>query len=72
MIYTFLLHPNLVYTFVVVIMIKKFLVMITWMGCAGGVVIFLDYHIVLPDEVSGVLYFLSIGIAASSVLNYYK
>ena len=71
-IYIFLLYPNLVYTFVVEIMIKKFLIMIMWMGCVSGVVIFLDHHIVLPDEVSGVVYFLSIGIAASSVLNYYK
>ncbi len=46
--------------------------MIFFMGGAGGIVIFLDHYIVLPDEISGVLYFLSIGIAASSVLNYYK
>ena len=71
-IYIFLLYLNMVYPFVVGIMIKKFLIMILCMGFTGGAVILLDYYISLPDEVSGVLYFLSIGIAAWGVLNYYK
>ena len=54
------------------VMIKKFSMMIFWMGLSGGTVILLDHYISLPDEISGVLYFLSIGIAASGVLNFYK
>tara|TARA_B110000438_G_scaffold76952_1_gene77153 strand:+ start:5156 stop:5329 length:174 start_codon:yes stop_codon:yes gene_type:complete len=52
--------------------IKTILVMIFWMGIAAGSVIYMDITFDLPDEVSGVLYFISIGIAASSTLNYYR
>ncbi len=52
--------------------LKKILLMIFWMGIAGGIVIILDRFFNPPDEISGVLYFLSIGIAASATLNYYK
>tara|TARA_B100000674_G_scaffold121918_1_gene93169 strand:+ start:1170 stop:1328 length:159 start_codon:yes stop_codon:yes gene_type:complete len=51
---------------------KKFLLMLFWMSVAGGGVIIIDSYFEIPDEVSGILYFISIGIAASSVLNYYK
>lgn len=52
--------------------IRTILVMIFWMGIAAGSVIYMDITFDLPDEVSGVLYFISIGIAASSTLNYYR
>ena len=52
--------------------IKKVLVLIFWMGFASGAVIFIDSFLPVPDEISGVLYFLSIGVAASSVLNHYR
>ena len=52
--------------------LKKMIVMIFWMGIAGGIVIGLDAFFEIPDEVSGVTYFISIGIAASGTLNYYK
>ena len=52
--------------------LKKFGVMFFWMGVAAGSVILADSFFELPDEVSGVLYFISIGIAASGVLNYYR
>tara|TARA_Y100000817_G_scaffold108277_1_gene84781 strand:- start:470 stop:604 length:135 start_codon:yes stop_codon:yes gene_type:complete len=42
------------------------------MGVASGTVIFFDYLLPIPDEISGVLYFLSIGVAVSSVLNRYR
>ena len=48
------------------------IVMIFWMGVASGLVIGLDAFFEFPDEVSGVVYFISIGIAASGTLNYYK
>ncbi|RPG62998.1 MAG: hypothetical protein CBD66_001070 [Flavobacteriaceae bacterium TMED206] len=52
--------------------IKKVLVLIFWMGFASGSVILIDSFLSVPDEISGVLYFLSIGVAASSVLNHYR
>ena len=42
------------------------------MSIAAGTVIILDSLFEIPDEVSGVVYFISIGIAASGTLNYYK
>lgn len=42
------------------------------MGFASGAVILIDSFLPVPDEISGVLYFLSIGVAASSVLNHYR
>ena len=42
------------------------------MSIAASLVIALDSFFEIPDEVSGVVYFISIGIAASGTLNYYK
>ena len=52
--------------------IKKFTMVFVWMGVAAGSVILADSFFELPDEVSGILYFISIGIAASGTLNYYR
>ncbi len=46
--------------------------MLIGMGAAAFFVIILDTYFDFPDEISGAMYFLSIGIAVSSVLNYYK
>ena len=51
---------------------KIILLMIFWMGIAGLLVIVLDMTFNPPDEISGVLYFLSIGVAASTTLNDYR
>jgi len=51
---------------------KIILLMIFWMGITGALVIVIDTIFDPPDEISGVLYFLSIGIAASATLNYYR
>jgi hypothetical protein len=42
------------------------------MGITAFVVIMLDAFFNLPDEISGILYFISIGIAVSGALNYYR
>ena len=42
------------------------------MGIAATLVIVADLYLAIPDEVSGILYFIGIGIAASAVLNKYK
>ncbi len=52
--------------------IKKFGLMFLWMGIVAGSIITLSAFFNFPDEVAGVLYFIGIGIAASSVLNYYR
>ncbi|MBT4593856.1 MAG: hypothetical protein HOC46_06440 [Candidatus Marinimicrobia bacterium] len=51
---------------------KRGFTLILAMGFAASLVIILDQAIDMPDELSGILYFISIGLAASSVLNYYK
>ena len=51
---------------------KKIILLIFWMGVAGATVIMIDSMFQIPDELSGVMYFLCIGIAASSVLNKYR
>tara|TARA_Y100001970_G_C14115885_1_gene793541 strand:- start:276 stop:452 length:177 start_codon:yes stop_codon:yes gene_type:complete len=51
---------------------KKVFSLLFWMAVASGTVIFIDHLLPIPDEISGVLYFLSIGVAVSSVLNRYK
>jgi len=52
--------------------LKKILVLILWMAIAAFLVISSHKLFALPDEVTGGLYFITIGIAVSSVLNYYK
>ncbi len=51
---------------------KKIILLIFCMSIAGGIILIIDFIFKIPDEISAALYFLSIGIAASSVLNYYK
>lgn len=51
---------------------KKIGIMIVAMGLAATAIILLDQLLPIPDEITGILYFVSIGIAASSVLNYYN
>ena len=46
--------------------------MFFWMGIAATLVIVADLYLPIPDEVSGILYFIGIGIASSAVLNNYK
>ena len=67
-----LLCSSLVDPYIMPLNWKKVFLLIFWMGVASGAVILLDYLLPIPDEVSGVLYFLSIGIAVSTVLNYYQ
>jgi len=51
---------------------KVALMMLVSMGLAAFCIISLDSFFNFPDELSGALYFISIGIAVSSVLNYYR
>ncbi len=71
-IYSLLLFFNLVNSYLMIQNIKKFFFIITCMGITAFVVIMLDAFLNLPDEISGILYFISIGIAVSGALNYYR
>ncbi len=51
---------------------KMFFLIIFWMGVAAFLVIMIDSIFNIPDEISGILYFISIGVAASGTLNYYR
>ena len=52
--------------------LKKIIVLILWMAVSAFLVISSHKLFGLPDEVAGSLYFITIGITVSSVLNYYK
>ena len=52
--------------------LKKIIVLILWMAVSAFLVISSHKLFGLPDEVAGSLYFITIGIVVSSVLNYYK
>ncbi|MDP6401116.1 MAG: hypothetical protein QF835_06680 [Candidatus Marinimicrobia bacterium] len=52
--------------------LKKIIVLILWMAVSAFLVVGSHKLFGLPDEVAGSLYFITIGITVSSVLNYYK
>ncbi|MEC7730477.1 MAG: hypothetical protein VX497_04240 [Candidatus Neomarinimicrobiota bacterium] len=52
--------------------LKKIIVLILWMAVSAFLVISSHKLFGLSDEVAGSLYFITIGITVSSVLNYYK
>ena len=71
-VFILLLHPDMDNASIMVSFWKKFVMTIFWMGVAAFSVIMIDAMYNIPDEISGVLYFISIGIAASGTLNYYR
>ena len=67
------LFSGLVHSFIAVVSpLKKIIVLILWMAISALLVISIHKLFSLPDEIAGGLYFITIGIAVSSVLNYYK
>ena len=71
-VFILLLHLDMDNASIMVSFWKKFVMIIFWMGVAAFSVIMIDAMYNIPDEISGVLYFISIGIAASGTLNYYR
>ena len=70
-----LLHSNLVNSLLDLLMkfsIKIIIVMIFWMSVVTGVIFGINTLIKIPDEITGPAFFLGIGIAISSTINYYK
>ena len=51
---------------------KIIIVMIFWMSVVTGIIFGINTLIKLPDEITGPAFFLGIGLAISSTINYYK
>ena len=72
-----LLYFNLVNPFVEILLEVKFslkiiIVMIFWMSVVTGIIFGINTLINIPDEIIGPAFFLGIGMAISSTINYYK
>jgi len=72
-----LLYFNLVDTSIEILLELKFglkiiIVMIFWMSVVTGIIFGINSLIKLPDEITGPAFFLGIGMAISSTINYYK
>ena len=52
--------------------LKIIIVMIFWMSVVTGIIFGINSLIKLPDEITGPAFFLGIGMAISSTINYYK
>ena len=51
---------------------KIIFVMIFWMSVVTGIIFGINTLIKIPDEITGPAFFLGIGLAISSTINYYK
>ena len=72
-----LLYFNLVNSSIDLLLKVKFsfkiiIVMIFWMSVVTGIIFGNNSLIKLPDEITGPAFFLGIGMAISSTINYYK
>ena len=72
-----LLYFNLVNSSIEVLLKVKFsfkiiIVMIFWMFVVTGIILGIHTLINIPDEIAGPAFFLGIGMAISSTINYYK
>ena len=72
-----LLHSNLVNSPIEILLEVKFsfkiiIVMIFWMSVVTGIIFGINTLINIPDEITGPAFFLGIGLAISSTINYYK
>jgi len=77
MLFELLLYFNLVNSSVEILLELKFslkiiAVMIFWMSVVTGIIFGINSLIKLPDEITGPAFFLGIGMAISSTINYYK
>ena len=52
--------------------LKIIIVMIFWMSVVTGIIFGINSLIKLPDEITGPAFFLGIGMAISSTINYHK
>ncbi len=52
--------------------LKIIIVMIFWMSVVTAIIFGINTLISIPDEITGPAFFLGIGMAISSTINYYK
>jgi len=67
-----LVNPSLEILLELKIGLKIIIVMIFWMSVVTGIIFGINTLINIPDEITGPAFFLGIGLAISSTINYYK
>ena len=72
LLYLNLVNPSLEILLEVKFSLKIIIVMIFWMSVVTGIIFGINSLIKLPDEITGPAFFLGIGMAISSTINYYK
>ena len=72
LLYLNLVNPSLEILLEVKFSLKIIIVMIFWMSVVTGIIFGINSLIKLPDEIIGPAFFLGIGMAISSTINYYK
>ena len=72
LLYLNLVNPSLEILSEVKFSLKIFIVMIFWMSVVTGIIFGINTLINIPDEITGPAFFLGIGMAISSTINYYK
>ena len=72
LLYLNLVNPSLEILLEVKFSLKIIIVMIFWMSVVTGIIFGINTLINIPDEIIGPAFFLGIGMAISSTINYYK
>ena len=72
LLYLNLVNPSLDILLELKFSLKIIIVMIFWMFVVTGIIFGIHTLINIPDEIAGPAFFLGIGMAISSTINYYK
>ena len=72
LLYLNLVNPSLDILLEMKFNLKIIIVMVFWMSVVTGIIFGINSLIKLPDEITGPAFFLGIGMAISSTINYYK
>ena len=72
LLYFNLVDPSIEILLELKIGLKIIFVMIFWMSVVTGIIFGINTLINIPDEITGPAFFLGIGLAISSTINYYK
>ena len=72
LLYLNLVNPSLDILLEMKFSLKIIIVMIFWMSVVTGIIFGINTLINIPDEITGPAFFLGIGMAISSTINYYK
>ena len=72
LLYFNLVNPSVEILLEVKFSLKIIVVMVFWMSVVTGIIFGINTLINIPDEITGPAFFLGIGMAISSTINYYK